>query len=72
MTADAVALDREIRRLMAKRNELDRHAAIPAGTLKAEVTTELGKQVTRYYGDSAAAWAPFTPPVRNRITGFGR
>jgi hypothetical protein len=72
MTADARALDREIRRLMQRRNEIDRHAAIPAGTLKAETTTELGKSVTRFYGDSAAAWAPFMPPVRNKITGFGR
>lgn len=72
MSTDAAALDREIRRLMQQRNELDRRAAIPAGTLKAETTTELGKKVTRFYGDSAAAWAPFMPPVRNRITGFDR
>jgi hypothetical protein len=72
MSNDAASLDREIRRLMAKRNEIDRHAAIPPGTLKAETTTELGKKVTRFYGDSAATYAPFTPPVRNRIVGFGR
>jgi hypothetical protein len=71
MTADAASLDREIRRLMAKRNEVDRIAKIPPGTLQAETTVELGKQVTRFYGDSAAAWAPFMPPVRNSI-GFKR
>lgn len=70
MSNDPAALDREIRRLMGRRNELDRRAAIPAGALKAETTTELGKQVTRFYGDAAATWGPFMPPVRNRITGF--
>ncbi|HQT83863.1 MAG: hypothetical protein B7Z58_01800 [Acidiphilium sp. 37-64-53] len=72
MSADAAALDREIRRLMAQRNEIDRVAKIPAGRIEARTTTELGKQVTRFYGDAAAAWAPFMPPVRNKITGFDR
>ncbi|MBW4034110.1 MAG: hypothetical protein HIU90_01425 [Proteobacteria bacterium] len=72
MSTDAAALDREIRRLMAQRNEIDRVAKIPEGRLESRTTTELGKQVTRFYGDSAAAWAPFMPPVRNRITGFER
>ncbi|HQT74090.1 MAG TPA: hypothetical protein PLX84_09120 [Acidiphilium sp.] len=73
MSADADALDKEIRRLMARRNELDRDARIAAeGRLEARTSTELGKQVTRFYGDSAAAWAPFMPPVRNKISGFGR
>ena len=73
MTSDAAALDREIRRLMARRNEMDRDARIAAeGRLEARTSTELGKQVTRFYGDSAAAWAPFMPPVRNKISGFGR
>jgi hypothetical protein len=72
MSNDGRALDHEIRRLMAKRNELDRVAKIPAGKLESRTTTELGKQVTRFYGDAAATYAPFMPPVRNKITGFGR
>jgi hypothetical protein len=70
--SEARLLDAQIRAMMQKRNELDRRAAIPAGTLRAETSTELGKQVTRFYGDAAATWGPFMPPVRNRIAGFNR
>jgi hypothetical protein len=70
MSNDAAALDREIRRMIAQRNELDRRAAIPAGTLRAETSTDHGRTFTRFYGDAAATWGPFMPPVRNRITGF--
>lgn len=45
---------------------------MPAGRLIPHTTTELGKQVTRFYGDSAAAYAPFMPPVRNAVTGFDK
>jgi len=30
-------------------------------------TTENGKQVSRFFGDSRAAWAPFQPPVRHLL-----
>ncbi|MEE3502649.1 hypothetical protein [Acidiphilium acidophilum] len=70
MSTDAAALDREIRRMIAQRNELDRRAAIPAGTLRAETSVDHGRTFTRFYGDAAATWGPFMPPVRNRITGF--
>lgn len=69
---DAHALDQEIRRLMQQRNEIDRIAKIPAGRLEAKTTVEHGKTYTRFYGDAAATWGPFMPPVRNRITGFDR
>jgi hypothetical protein len=45
---------------------------MPAGRLIPHTTTELGKQVTRFYGDSAAAYAAFMPPVRNAIAGFDK
>ncbi|MDD2706270.1 MAG: hypothetical protein PHU07_13200 [Acidocella sp.] len=70
--SEARLLDNQIRAMMARRNALDRRAAIPPGTLTTETTTELGKQVTRFYGDAAATWRPFMPPVRNKITGFNR
>lgn len=36
------------------------------------VTQEFGKTYTRFHGDAAAAWAPFMPPVRNRIVKFNQ
>ncbi len=71
--SDAARLEAEIRRLMKQRNDMDRDARVAAeGRLEGRTTTELGKQVTRFYGDATAAWSPFMPPVRNRISGFNR
>lgn len=43
-----------------------------AGKLRPVTTTELGRQVTRYYGDSRAAWLPFMPANKTFITKFNR
>lgn len=40
----------------------------PPGGLREVRTMENGKQVSRFYGDARATWAPFMPPTITRMT----
>lgn len=67
----AAQLERQIRNLMRERNEADRVERIAReGRLEAKTENWHGKTMTRWYGDSGLAWAPFQPPMRHRVTGF--
>lgn len=66
-------IDADIAGLFRQRREAaQQEAAERAGRLIETRTVEHGKTVSRFHGDSRAAWAPFMPPVRTFITGFDR
>jgi len=39
-----------------------------AGILREVRTTEMGKHVSRFFGDARVAWGPFMPPMRHFVT----
>ncbi len=68
---DAQAFDLIETAIYADALEAAKNPAEPAaGGLREVRTTEHGKSVSRFYGDSRAAWRQFMPPVKTYITRF--